>query len=592
MKVPGRVREDPAAQTFRLQAAGPVGSALPAILVISGLLSSIVAACSAASSPTVAGTSGPSRGTLSDRTLPPETPRSTTPLGGLRTPTPTPPGFPQSPSWTPEGLGPIWHVQAVRIEHPLDSIAWQKDGTLLLEEFNHPGTVAEVQGTELIYREVEPTPTRLPLQDRANYSPDGEFVVGCEAGVSLTYLPQGRLIAQADIDMVPLKFGGCEVDVDWAPDSSAVALVGVSGEVFVWQTDGGAPVRVAAANPAQSPGSAYVYPTDGPVAWAPDSKRLMIVQSFDRTTRKATVMIIDPGGRPLLGSPLSFTICLDCSYPLWFTDGVFAVDQPYMRTYYRASDGVQLFKWAGSRSSNIDFQPDSLSPDGRWLAKDHVGPNQDLFTIGPIEYTVHDLHTGAQFILAATSLSYLGWSEDSSALYLLNLPEEEGARSAPDMAFGLLAFHPFTHKIETLFAQAMQVEFAPDDLSAFVAFPAREEGGEIGLSAGIWKLGTSDLIGRQRLTDEVRYRDPEYGYWIPPNHIQAAWSHDGTRVVFANHQGQLKLLDLSGEEALLADQLYENYWVEDVALSWAPDDRWILAFDVYEEAWLVRVPES
>lgn len=125
-----------------------------------------------------------------------------------------------------------------------------------------------------------------------------------------------------------------------------------------------------------------------------------------------------------------------------------------------------------------------------------------------------------------------------------------------------------------------------------MAFLARADGGELGLSGGIWQLGSSNLIGRQRLTDEVLYRDPTYENWTPPNHIRATWSHDGTRVVFANDQGQLKLLDSSGQEFLLADQLYEDYWVEGVALSWAPDDSWILAFDGYEEAWLVRVPPS
>jgi Tol biopolymer transport system component len=108
--------------------------------------------------------------------------------------------------------------------------------------------------------------------------------------------------------------------------------------------------------------------------------------------------------------------------------------------------------------------------------------------------------------------------------------------------------------------------------------------GALGLDGGIFNLADGSLAGRQFVSDRVIYANPAEGDLVP-----AAWSNDGTRVVFGDSQGSLTLVKADGTTQSLATNLPRGDWPDNVQYAWSPDDRHLLV-QSGNRAWIVTVP--
>lgn len=459
----------------------------------------------------------------------------------------------------------------------------------LIEAVDSAGQGVNIELSNLPYDWPTPAPTPVPSTAERLHSPNGQYGVSCEDGVSIYRTDNGEEVVRAELDMAATDFGGCEIDVDWAKDSSALALVTLSGDVYVVRLDGSPPKLVGSAYP-----KSY-YPGEGPVDWAPDSKHLMVVQSYDTGTHEAEIMLIDPQGNPLQDAPYKVQLCYDCGFPHWFTNDVLEVSPPYHRIYYVANTGWHLFSWNVGKAEGVNYyyQPAQLSPNERWYVLDRfieTAPPSD--TIGYVTHLIVDFDTGDSHDFAYSGyVEYLHWSDNSRSLYLVSRPKSPEDVHG-DVPFGLLAYYPETKTTEVLFDYAMQVEFSPDGRWAFVVFPEREEGGERSLAAGVWQVGSTSEFEREPIADEIFYREPaEAAFLGEPSLIHAVWSNDGTRVIFGNTYGQLILIDRNGDSTVLADDFVKNWnrWIRDTEIYWTPDDDYILVFYGRDE-WIIRAP--
>lgn len=219
----------------------------------------------------------------------------------------------------------------------------------------------------------------------------------------------------------------------------------------------------------------------------------------------------------------------------WYTDDVVSVmyanvfEENVGYEYYEAHSGKLLvYDPYCCRDATR-----SLSPDGRWWAVWYDGP-----------YVVYDLREGRTTVLSSdggNDLRFLFWSEESAQLYFVSRPLSPSAVSDPNTPFGLLSYNPVTDKVTMLFEQAIEASFSPDRHWALVAFPSRQQDGHLPLAAGLWRVGTSDLVGQQTLADEMVYPVPlsmqETTFLEPSKIIDAEWAEDGRRVRFKLSKG-------------------------------------------------------
>ena len=110
------------------------------------------------------------------------------------------------------------------------------------------------------------------------------------------------------------------------------------------------------------------------------------------------------------------------------------------------------------------------------------------------------------------------------------------------------------------------------------------------MAGGLWQSGTETLVGRQQIAPEVIYRDPAWDVFFrgQAGIVRTDWAHDGTRVAFANAQGQVLVLNKNGTTQVLTNEFPKDGW-SNALYRWSPDDRHLLV-QYSDRAWIVSVP--
>jgi hypothetical protein len=311
-------------------------------------------------------------------------------------------------------------------------------------------------------------------------------------------------------------------------------------------------------------------------------------------------MVVNLNRNPHITNTLELA-CNEWGELEWITNDIILLVDRFGRWYYDVNSGELVAWWEEDHYHSGDFQPESLSPDGRWLAMDRgiyevMYQGASAATLVGRDYLMYDLSAGTSFTLLADAQNYLefvGWEEKPTTLHLVSRPADEASISEPNVPFGLLAYNPIQRSFEILFDEAMQVEYGPDRQWAFVVFPSRDQNGSLGLDGGVWEVKTTNLYGQQRLMDGIIYRDPaEALSFFEPSLVLVSWSHDGSKVVFANERGQLFVMGLNGEKVKLTDRLFDDFqdWNAYAYLSWSPDDTYLM-IEYAGDVWIVTIPD-
>ncbi|MCB9136336.1 MAG: hypothetical protein H6636_12980 [Anaerolineales bacterium] len=197
-------------------------------------------------------------------------------------------------------------------------------------------------------------------------------------------------------------------------------------------------------------------------------------------------------------------------------------------------------------------------------------------------FALYDLQNFNEFALSETTTltDLLGWNSDSTRFYLLSRPLD--ATTSPDSTLpsGLLALDPNTRQFTQLIPGALYATLNPQQTHAFTLLP---ENGH--LTAALYTLSGDPLAPFQPVTENIPYLTPGEGLPIP-----AAWSNDGTQIVFSDVWGGLWLADTSGTLTQLAENLgFDADYPRQPKFSWSPDDSHLL-ITFEERAWVVTVP--
>jgi hypothetical protein len=207
------------------------------------------------------------------------------------------------------------------------------------------------------------------------------------------------------------------------------------------------------------------------------------------------------------------------------------------------------------------------------------------------EYSLYDIQEARRYLLLndwGGYLGYAGWNTNSSTLYVVSRPAESVSVSEPSTPFGLLGYDVQTHQYELPFKDAVQVAWNSDKSWAFVVFAAQDEENQLGLAGGLWQVGSTTLVGRWRISNQMVYQDParDSFFYAFPGPISIAWSHDNKYVAVSDRFGCVKLLSVDGAESILTDEMPTNR----VALRWSPDDRHLLVL-TDNRAWIVNISD-
>jgi Tol biopolymer transport system component len=411
---------------------------------------------------------------------------------------------------------------------------------------------------------VQLPPRRHEDDDHKFYSPDKKYFLDCGRDKLRLYQDE-QLLGEA-------TFGAFCWDVGWRDDSQAFSVV-VNDGLYVWWVSKPKPTKIS-------------DKLTGPASWSPDGQRLAYAFcDFPAEKAYADILSVNDWQRlshiEVSGCGATWEAIL-----YWFNNDILVEPLRYgtdltAYEYYDAMSGKIL----GYYVDSIDFpsQKPVLSPDGRWHILEQTNGVMGTNYI----YTVYDLQSKDGYILSHSPTHYvafMAWAEDSSAFYLVHSPANETAKTGADFPFGLLALNPQTRKFQQLFEQAVFAKFSPDKKLAWVVFPAKHADGALGLDGGIFNLANGTLAGRQFVSDRVLYANPAEGDLVP-----AAWSNDGTRVVFGDSQGSLTLVRTDGTTQSLATNLPHDGWPGNAHYAWSPDDRRLLV-QSGNRAWIVTVP--
>lgn len=421
-----------------------------------------------------------------------------------------------------------------------------------------------------------PWPEQLsPDPFRFSFSPNKAYYLECTETSILLHRANGEgLIGQA---VIKLPIDGCYL-VDWASDSSKMAFVSASYEIYVWQvTD-------------SQPKTLNILKTYF-ARWSPGGDRLLVVSGAD-APGYATVQVATADG--VLLPSIKFEVSAGNGWATphsvsWFDENIisnsrFGITWRYF-AYYSTNSGRLIAEWV----TDIESQQNTdWAPDGRWVIIDRHGGTWAVTTqIESEYYGLIDFSSEEEFRLTQIPnqlFDFLAWSPNSSTFYTISRPVSETAQASAEVPFGLLALNPQTRTFTQLFEQAVFAALSPDQTRAWVVFPAKREGGALGLDGGVFDMQAGTLTARQYVADEVFYGNPAEGALLP-----AAWNHAGTRLVFADARGGLMLVNVNGEVQTLTATLPIAAWPQEIRLEWAPDDSKLLVH-AGERAWVVEMP--
>ena len=494
-------------------------------------------------------------------------------------PSPTPVSS-STPIPLPELIQPTvgkWFVKALEVE-TRTSYIWEfnwEDNSRLTMNYLPPDLRGETR--RLIFDVAngvsKPTIENLPYPNATLFSPDRKYKIYCsESDLLIRSVADDLLIKQIKIPQNEY----CRGYIDWAGDSSAISIVSKQGDIYVWRMNESEPYKLA---------SGYKE-----AWWSPNQKVLMAIKSSAVATFDINIALIPVNGQ---GAISTFVISLRSSIHgvFWFTDNVVGVIayKGYGDSYYEVGTGRFLFGYSYIPQINIFSQPPLLSANRRWVIVDQGSRPNDKPYPRSHRYTIYNLFDKSEYVIADghdTVLKFAGWSDDSSTLYLVSRPATETAVSSPNTPFGLLAFDPTTRQAKNLFVDAVDVEWSPSRELAYVIFVTRNPDSSLGLIGGIWKVGSTMLIGSHMVSSAMIYSDPaSEGFFDYPS--KAVWSHDGKKVIVGDALGKLNLITLDGTVRQLATDL-PNQWK---GFSWSPDDRRVVVYVSTERRWIVTVPD-
>ncbi len=507
------------------------------------------------------------------------------------TPTPRPTATPVLMDTPTQSLQSdvAWSVKAIEVRGWPDTVwrlDWLDTASLKVVNYDREQFIVDVAvGIALTPTPTpefnpSPTPTIYPLAPEADlaFSPDDAYVLECTDKRLRLY----RLIDMSLTNETEVQDFIC-YSVSWAPDSSAVAFIVSDQGVYVWRIDGTAFYETMP----------FIFGT--PPLWSPDSTRFVVFHSAKAKdglydAGLATFDVVYADHRPPLAAEVEIgTNNWEPSAMHWMTNDVlttwhgcgFACDD---FLYYDANTGEQLPGWASVANASQD---PSHSLDMRWLVTD--SSDYDYTVEGEFihYYSLFDLQTKNYHLLVEGKqqyLAFLGWTDNSTTFYAVSRPVSETAKANVNVPFGLLALNPQTREFTMLFERAVFAEWFPDKRLMWVVFPAKHADGALGLDGGIFNLADGTLAGRQFVSDRVLYANPAEGDLVP-----AAWSNDGTRVVFGDSQGSLTLVRTDGITQSLATNLPLADWLGNIHYAWSPDDRHLLV-QYGDRAWIVTVP--
>jgi hypothetical protein len=431
-------------------------------------------------------------------------------------------------------------------------------------------------------------PTETPMSPEALFdlsqwkstSPNGNYVITCD----YTYPTLFHAPTKTVITTLQGLIFRCENAVFWEPNESYVFIVAFDFDKTMYRlrTDGSQPEVVRINTESNPPGG----DCDVKFLWSPDAKFLALAKGCGLYT-------IEPDEESSFAEPLPITSCCFYSFQ-WATPRVLMVEYHWGYSFVQIPSG----NWLGRLETNSRMCPQQIpliSPDERWMIVELPwcgggGP-------GPNQFAMANLEDGSEKVFSesfADRIDFVGWSLDSSQLYLISRPTEMDALPDPRTPFGLLALNPETLQVRNLFEQAWFASFSENFRWAYVAFPIKNEDGSFRLDGGLWQVDATQLLGRQIMANDLdeRFLEPIPSFTMQSFYsatgeelgsssmvvarlVPAVWAHDNLRIATINADHQLLVIDLQGEIRAIAQLQPDQEWFNS-EMQWSDDDRSIV----------------
>lgn len=536
------------------------------------------------------------------------TPAPTTPQSTTSPTRPTPTKTVVLPSQPlPTTLVPgDWRVPVVSISDLIGQDfyfpTWDEQNRLLIE---NPGTSQFINPlTGKVEATATPVPTLAWGGEAASSSKEYEVICSSD-GVRMVRLADQQIMAEAHLAVE------CYMNVNWASNGSAAALITQRGDLYVWEPNGSQPRMVGQGLNFSAP------------MWSPDNTRILFTDqvegNFDPTIVGLSIAFLD--GRPMLttgaqvdaGNNWDPTSSLNWETNRTIHNRLCGVDYCYY-DYYDAETGHFLIR---TNSSDTGGREPAISPNGRWLVLEgdqravdwehrwenlylpgQGGPGLivvDLITLRRslvIQSNTPGINGESQAALTGSdNLKFLGWNADSSKFYFVHFPF---GSPEYDLPVGLLALYPNNGYLEQVLPDIAYGLASPDRKHTFLVTADTVKGNTaIGLKAGIYYLDGVPVTALQPVAENIEYstlNEVDVYSTKSTRLISSEWSPDGSRLVYADTGGNIWIMDTAGNTTQLAANLPKESWDGNAIFSWSPDGQYLLIKSA-EHAWLVQVQQ-
>ena len=448
------------------------------------------------------------------------------------------------------------------------------------QQLNFPQMTGTAQALPTFPFIIEPTQTpAMPgVNDPMIVSPDGKFAVACKE----TFWILLNMHAYEIISTYATYMYDCEQQIHWAPDSSyATFTVGYDG-IMRWRTDGSQP-ELFKINIFQDPN---YFSCNGKLLWSPDEQFLAIDE--------CGIYIIRPFEESTFQNPLLVEKTYYEDFR-WATSRLLMLDHHRTYIFYNVLENGtgESVGWWDKDGLGCLAQPPFISPDEHWIVFDVSQYQCGISSENSIyQYSVVDLETGTTQILSnrfGNLIDFIGWSPDSRGFYIISRPINSNITADPRTPFGLLVLDTETLQIKNLFEQAWYISFNKEMSWAHVVFPATNDDGSLRFDGALWRVGSTELIGRQTMfygmPDDNLYPGnwTSYMYSVTGaelayssqtrSHPQVAfWSHDNARVAIINSDHQLVVISVAGDVQVIGTLDVSNNWFYPV-ITWSDDNK-------------------
>ncbi len=475
---------------------------------------------------------------------------------------------PVTPFPTKTPIPVIWKVeQVIEIDDQDIPYYWVDDDTLLITR-NNQDFFLDIENGHLT--EPIPVPTSIAVSSyRLSYSWNNNFSVECfENRMSLYEMPSEELLGE---------FIGAPYcnSINWKADESELVFTTEDDFVFIWKTNGTPPVEI---------GQGISW---GPLRWSPDQTKILTMwqspDQFDYSLR-----LLYPDGRPAYETGIIVEFGRNNWYPdyvNWLTDDVISDaiygDSYSLHYFYDLTNGELLIE------QEVDYgvfgqwnQKYQISPDYHWIIyEEQIYQPDNVHT----QIRLFDLSSKLESIVSDIidfNMQFIGWVDDTNQFYAVNRPISEFVESSSEIPLGLIALNPVTKGFDVIIPDIVYASWNWQEENFFALHPINGQ-----LTAALYTLSGDLLAPFQPVTDDLPYLTPGEGLPIP-----AAWSNDGTQIVFSDVWGDLWLTDTSGAVTQLADNLgFDPAYPRQPRFSWSPDDSHLL-ITFNDRAWVVTMP--